>query len=168
MRNHQIALGFKSVGFVICNDDWGFKTGTLLSHDDLRKLVYPYYKAVADTAHKNGKYCVMHSCGNFDGIYEELYNVIGFDGKHSNEDGILPVEEAYRRYHKNIAILGGVDIDFLYRATTAEIEDRCKKMLKLSEKDGAYALGTGNSVGEMPLKNFLTLLKCANPDVRFA
>ncbi|MCL2751391.1 MAG: uroporphyrinogen decarboxylase family protein, partial [Firmicutes bacterium] len=146
------------------NDDWGFNTATLLSHADLKRLVYPYYKQIAAIAHGNGQYCVMHSCGNFDGIFEDLYNEIGFDGKHSNEDSIMPVEETYRRYHKHIAVLGGMDVAFLTHATTTEIEDRCKKMLKLAERDGAYALGTGNSLTPyIPLKNYLTLLKCANP-----
>lgn len=166
VKYQRICSGFKSVGILMCNDDWGFNTGTLLSHSDLKELVYPYYAETAAIAHKNGQYCVMHSCGNFDGVYDDLYNVIGFDGKHSNEDAILPVEEAYRRYHKNIAVLGGMDVDFLSRATPSEVEDRCKKMLKLAEKDGAYALGTGNSVTPyMPLKNYFTMVKCANPDL---
>ena len=167
VRYQKICSKYKNVGILMCNDDWGFNTGPLLAHSDLRELIFPYYKEVTATAHANGQYCTMHSCGNFEGIYDELYKVIGFDGKHSNEDLILPVEEAYRRYHKNIAILGGIDVDFLIRATPSEVEDRCKKMLKLSEKDGAYALGTGNSVANyVPLKNYFTLLKCANPELR--
>ena len=155
------------VGIVFCNDDWGFRTGTLISHADLREFVYPHYREVCRYAHGKGKFAAMHSCGNFDGIYEDLYRDIGFDGKHSNEDTILPVEQAYERYSGRIAVLGGIDIDFLCRATSSEIEERCKNMLRRSETKGGYALGSGNSIARyVPLANYMTLLRAANPDFR--
>ena len=156
-----------SVGVLFCNDDWGFHSSTMISHADLRELVYPYYKRISAAAHANGKYCAMHSCGNFRGIYEDLYQEIGFDGKHSNEDSILPVETAYEQYADRIAILGGMDIDFLCRATQTEIADRCKAMLRRSAEKGSYALGSGNSIARyVPLESFVTMIRCVNPDFR--
>jgi len=109
----------------------------------------------------------MHSCGCFDGIFEDLYKVIGFDAKHSFEDTIKPIEKAYAEYHKKIAILGGIDIDFLTRASEPEITERCNKMLKITEKDGAYALGSGNSIAPyIPLKNYFAMLRCVNPNFK--
>ena len=48
-----------------------------------------------------------------------LIDEMGYDGKHSYEDTIEPVEEAYERYHRRIAILGGIDVNFVCRATPA-------------------------------------------------
>lgn len=161
------SLQYDCVGLPICNDDWGFRSSTLLSHDDLREFVYPYYRRIAEKAHGQGKMIAMHSCGNLEGIYEELYEVIGFDGKHSNEDTILPVEESYERYGGKIAILGGIDVDFLCRASEEEIRDRCVKMLEKSEERGGYALGSGNSIAAyVPLKNYFTMLKTVNADLK--
>ncbi len=33
----------------------------------------------------------------------------------------MPVEEAYDRYHSRIAILGGIDLDFVCRSTPEQI-----------------------------------------------
>lgn len=161
------SLKFDYVGMTFCNDDWGFKNSTMISHADLRELVYPYYKEIAKATHECGKVIGMHSCGNFSGIYEELYEIIGFDGKHSYEDTILPVEEAYEKYGNKIAVLGGIDIDFLCRSSEQEIEKRCRAMLERSEERGGYALGSGNSIAKyVPLKNYFTLLKTANPQLK--
>lgn len=162
-------LSFDCVGMTFCNDDWGFKNSTMISHDDLREFIYPYYTRIAKATHEKGKVIGMHSCGNFRGIYEELYEKIGFDGKHSNEDTILPVEEAYDRYGGKIAILGGIDINFLCRADEEAIRKRCETMLEKSRENGGYALGSGNSIARyVPLKNYFTLLKTVNPDLKLS
>lgn len=160
------SLAFECVGMTFCNDDWGFKNSTMISHDDLREFVYPYYKNIAKATHAADKVIGMHSCGNFRGIYEELYDVIGFDGKHSNEDTILSVEDAYERYSDHIAILGGIDMNFLCRASQEDIRKRCLLMLERSEKKGAYALGSGNSIARyVPLQSYFTMLRTVNPDL---
>lgn len=160
-------LDFDCVGMTFCNDDWGFKQSTMISHNDLREFVYPYYRETARATHEKGKYIGMHSCGNSDGIFEELYGVIGFDGKHSYEDVIMPVEEAYEKYKGKIAVLGGIDVDFICRHSEKEIADRCRHMLEISENYGGYALGTGNSVTRyMPLEKYFALLKVVNPDLK--
>ena len=160
-------LPYDCVGMLFCNDDWGFKNSTMISHADLKEFIYPFYTKIATAAHSADKVIGMHSCGNFQGIYEDLYEKIGFDGKHSNEDTILPVEKAYDRYSSEIAILGGIDIDFLCRASEQEIYQRCNLMLEKSQSKGSYALGSGNSIARyVPLKNYFTLLKAGNPEFK--
>ena len=109
----------------------------------------------------------MKSCGNFSGIFNELYEKIGFDGKHSFEDSIMPVETAYDNYGDKIAILGGIDMDFMCRSDEESIRKRCFAMLEKSEDKGGYALGSGNSIAKyMPLKNYIALLKTVNKDLK--
>ena len=57
---------------------------------------------------------ILHSCGHFERILDDMA-AIGIDGRHSYEDVILPVEEAYERYHDRFAIIGGMDVDFVCR-----------------------------------------------------
>ena len=156
-----------AVGIAFCNDDWGFNSSTMLSHDDLRKLIYPYYKRLAEKTHEAGKVIGMHSCGNFSGIFSELYDVIGIDGKHSYEDSIMPVEKAYETYGGKIAVLGGIDMNFLSRKSDEEISVRCKKMLEKTEEKGGYALGSGNSIAKfVPLKNYFAMIKTVYPEFK--
>jgi uroporphyrinogen decarboxylase len=84
---------------------------------------------------------------------------VGIDGKHSYEDTILDVREANARYGGRMALLGGIDVDFLCRASEAEIRQRVRDTLVHCNPGGGYCLGTGNTVANyIPLENYLIML----------
>jgi len=158
----EIALNYDTVGLLMSNDDWGFKHQTFLSPADMRKYVFPWHKKYVALAHERKTPAVLHSCGYANDIMDDIIDNMGFDGKHSFEDAIMPVEDAYERWHDRIAILGGIDINFIIKSSEEEIASRCRAMLKRSEGRGAYALGTGNSVPEfIPQDHFIALLRTA-------
>lgn len=158
---YKIALEYDSVGLIMSNDDWGFKTQTFLSLKDMRKYVLPWHQKIVEAAHFAGKPAVLHSCGYFFDIMDDVIQM-GYDGKHSYEDTILPVEQSYDRWKSKIAILGGIDVEFLIRSTEDEITKRCRNMLEKAEECGGYALGTGNSVPDyLPEKKYLAMIRAA-------
>jgi uroporphyrinogen decarboxylase len=84
------------------------------------------------------------------------------DGRQSNEDKIIPVEKTYADLSGRIAVLGGLDIDFLARSDESAVYRRSKAMLDASALKGGYALGSGNSVPDyIPLRNYLAMLRAA-------
>jgi uroporphyrinogen decarboxylase len=145
-RYYEICASFDSVGACISNDDWGFKSQTMLSPDDMRRYVFPWHKLIVQNIHKAGKPAILHSCGNPEAIMDDIVEDMRYDGRHSYEDAIIPVEEAYERWGSRIAILGGIDVDFLTRASTEAIHERSRRMLERSRARGSYALGSGNSI----------------------
>jgi uroporphyrinogen decarboxylase len=160
---YRYAAKHESVGALISNDDWGYKSQTMLSTRDMRKYVFPWHKQIVENIHKAGKPAILHSCGCLDKVMGDIINDMKYDGKHSYEDNIQPVEEAYEQYGKEIAILGGIDVDFICRHTPDEIYKRSKLMLERVNNRGSYALGTGNSVPEyIPNNNFYAMIKAAN------
>ena len=162
LKYYEIALGFDTVGLLMSNDDWGFKHQTFLSPADMRKYVFPWHKKYVDLAHEKKIPAILHSCGYANDIMDDIIDFMGFDGKHSYEDAIMPVEDAYERWHDRIAILGGIDVNFMVQHSEEEIISRCRAMLKRTEGRGGYALGTGNSVPEfIPQDNFIALLRAA-------
>lgn len=87
---------------------------------------------------------------------------MGYDAKHSFEDAIMPVEEAYDRWGGRIAILGGIDVDFVCRASIDEIKQHCRAMLERTKNTGGYALGTGNSIPEyVPNEKYFAMISMA-------
>lgn len=149
---------YDTVGMIMVNDDWGFNTQTMLSVADLRKYVFPWQKKIVEVAHQNGKFAVLHSCGYMVDIMEDIITDMKFDGRHSYEDNIIPVEEAYERWGGRIAILGGIDVDFLSRHSEAEIQERAKRMLLRTVEKGGYALGSGNSIPEyIPKEHYFAM-----------
>jgi uroporphyrinogen decarboxylase len=161
VRYYEICAGFDTVGALIANDDWGFKTATMLSPADLRRYVFGWYKKVVDVIHKAGKPVILHSCGNLEKVMNDIIDDTKYDAKHSFEDVIIPVEQAYEKWGSRIAILGGIDVDFMCRSTPEQIKLRCEAMLARTKNRGGYALGTGNSVPEyVPYENYLAMIDC--------
>ena len=149
----------EAVGAIIGNDDWGFRSKTMLRPDQMRSLVFPWHKQLVSVAHDAGKPAILHSCGCLTDVMDDIINDMEYDGKHSYEDTIQPVEDAYDQYHDRIAILGGIDVDFVCRSTPEAIYGRSLQMLR---RDKAYALGTGNSIPEyVPDENYFAMIRAA-------
>jgi len=153
------AIRHESVGGIFHCDDLGYKTGTALSPDHLRTLLFPWLRKYVQLAHEQGKMCWLHSCGNLAEVMDELIDDVGFDAFHSFQDVIIPVADFKKRYGNKIAALGGVDVDRLARLSEAEVRKYVRKILDDCMPGGRYALGTGNSMANyIPVGNYLAML----------
>ena len=167
VRYYTISAGYKAVGACISNDDWGFKTQTMLTPAQMRALVFPWHKRIVEVIHQAGKPVILHSCGNQRDVMEDIIEDMQYDGRHSYEDAIEPVEDAYERWGRRIAILGGIDVDFLCRSTPAQIHARAQAMLDRSAARGSYALGSGNSIPEyIPQEAYFAMISAAREEWR--
>ena len=160
VRFYERCIEHDMVGGIIGNDDWGFKTQTLLHPDSMRKYVVPWHRQIVAMAHSAGKMAAMHSCGNLETVMDDIIDDIQYDGKHSFEDAIMPVEDAYDTYGDRIAILGGIDVDYVIRHSPEEVYRRAKGLLERASEAGGYALGTGNSVPEyVPDEHYFAMIR---------
>ena len=152
-------LEFDRVKIVWGSDDMGFKTGTLISPDDTREFILPGHTLMARMSHDAGRPYMLHSCGNLSTIMEDLIEDVGIDAKHSFEDTIEDVIEDKKLYGDRIALIGGIDVDFLCRADEGAIRERVRRTLAACMPGGGYCLGTGNSVANyIPLDNYLAMM----------
>jgi uroporphyrinogen decarboxylase len=153
------AVTIDNVGMIFLGDDLGFASGTLVSPAVLRRHIFPHHRRLVEIAHDAGRLALLHSCGNLEKIMDEIAE-IGFDGKHSFEDKIMPVEEVTRRWGDRISVLGGVDMDLLGRGSESEVRRRTRQILEACAARGTgYCLGTGNSVANyLPPENYLAML----------
>jgi uroporphyrinogen decarboxylase len=151
--------GFSSVAVIWGSDDFGFRSSTMVSPAFLREKILPWHAECARLAHEAGKPYFLHSCGNLDEIMEDLLSTVRIDARHSFEDAILPVTEAKQRYGRRVSLLGGIDMDFLCRATEAQVRERVRATLDSCMPGGGYCLGTGNTMANyVPLANYLAML----------
>lgn len=140
-------------------DDMGYKKGTFLSPEILRRYVFPWQKKCVEIAHKRGLPFILHSCGNLERVMDDLINYVGIDAKHSFQDEIEPVWEAKSKYGDRIAVLGGVDVDKLSRMSEKALRGYVREILNRCAPGGGYALGSGNSIANyIPVENYLAML----------
>lgn len=159
MAATHILLQCPRVRIIWASDDLGFKTGLLFGPDFMRRYALKSHKQLAALSHQHGRLYLLHACGRRADILEDLIEDVRVDGLHSWEDAIEPVTEAKPRYGHRVSLLGGVDMDFLCRASEAEVRRRVRETLEICQPGGGYCLGTGNTVANyIPLGNYLAML----------
>lgn len=159
LKHAQIVCDYDCVGMLFGGDDMGFKTGLLVPKKFYLEKTFPWYKKIVAHAHEKGKICVLHSCGKIDSLMDELIDQIGFDGRQSYEDVIYPVSEAKKRWGSRIAIIGGLDMDFVTRSTPEAVRQRTREVLEVCMPGGGFCLGVGNTVANyIPVENYLAML----------
>ena len=162
LHHYETALSYDSVGLVMVNDDWGFNTQTFFSPKHMREYVFPWHKKIVAASHAKKIPAILHSCGHFTNVIDDIIDDIGFDGRHSYEDTIIPVEEAYEQWHDRIGIIGGMDVNFLVCSDEQAIASRVRSMLDRVRGRGGYALGSGNSIPEyIPQDHYFAMIKTA-------
>lgn len=162
LKFYSLIASIDSVGACVVNDDWGFKTQTMFPPEMLEEYVFPYTRKIVEVIHSNGKPAILHSCGNVKDLMDVIIDDLKLDGKHSFEDGIYPVEDAWEWWHERIAIMGGIDMDFLSRKSPDEVYQRAKKLLERTFDTGGFALGSGNSIPDyVPVENYLSMIRAA-------
>jgi len=152
-------LDFDRVTVVWGSDDMGYKTGLMIAPDDTREFFLPGHKQTAAASHAAGRPYLLHSCGKLDDIMPDLLDDVQIDALHSFEDTIQDVRDIKPTYGQRIALLGGMDVDFLCRSDEAAIRQRTRDTLDVCMPGGRYLLGTGNSVTNyIPLDNYLAMV----------
>ncbi|MFQ3548321.1 MAG: uroporphyrinogen decarboxylase family protein [Armatimonadota bacterium] len=150
VNDQQVAAASESakhedVIAVILGDDLGFKTQTFLPPAILKEYIFPGLKRVCDAVHNEGKPFILHSCGYLNDVMDDLIDFVGIDAKHSYEDVITPVTKAKELWGDRIALLGGVDVDFLCRADESSLRAYVRNIMEKCGDKG-FALGSGNSI----------------------
>ena len=159
---YSIVASMNSVGVCVVNDDWGFKTQTMFPPEMMETFVFPYTRKIVEVIHANGKPAILHSCGNVKSLMDTIIDDLKLDGKHSFEDGIYPVEDAWDKWSDRIAIIGGIDVDYLARKEPEEIYHRALRLLEKTSGAGGFALGSGNSIPDyVPVENYLAMIRAA-------
>jgi uroporphyrinogen decarboxylase len=147
--------------YAVCRfgDDLGYKSSTMLPPNDIKVKIIPQYKRVVDLVHQAGKPFVLHSCGCLFEVMDDIIDVAGIDGKHSNEDAIAPFSVWLEKYGDRISNYGGIDMDVLGQRTPEEIKAYTLNVLEYSQGHGGVAYGSGNSIPDyIPVEGYLAMV----------
>lgn len=149
------------VGAVWIVDDLAFGTGPIISPQAYRDHVFPWYKKIAKKCHENDVLLFQHSDGDLNSLMEDIID-IGSDLLHPIDPTCMSFKETKEKYGDRLAFAGNVSNELLRSATTDEIDERVKYLIKTVAPGGGYCLAAGNSVTEWGnFNNYIAMLKAA-------
>ena len=155
-------LAFSRVKLMMGSDDMGFRTGTMISPDDLREFVLPGHRLMARMSHEAGRPYLLHSCGNLKGIMEDLIEDVKIDAKHSFEDTIEDVRDLKETYGKRIALIGGIDqFNVLTSGSPETIRNKVRELFEKVGRNGGYICSASDHFFETPVENLKIFAEAA-------
>jgi uroporphyrinogen decarboxylase len=150
------------IGAVVYGDDMGYNSGTIISPDFMRRLIFPYQRLHAGCAHRHDIPFILHSCGNVDAVMEDLIGYVGIGAKHSFQQGTSDIAIAKQKYGSRIALLGGIDMHKLCTLEESALRAYVREVFSACAPD-RFAIGSGNSIANyVPLQNYFVMLDECN------
>jgi len=158
LEMYDALCGHDAMGSCMIADDLGFKTHTMVAPAVLRAIFLPWLKRIVACIHSHGKAALLHACGSWSAIMEDLLDV-GFDAFHSFEDVIEPVAAFKQEWGDRAAALGGIDVHVLSAGTEQQVREYTRRVIAECMPGGGWALGSGNTVPNyIPVANYLAML----------
>ena len=158
--NIEIVKRFHEAGveIVFYFDDLGYKGSSILSIENFKNFILPYYKKLYSTCKEKGMFIVQHSCGYIDKNLPYMADA-GLDCIQALEPA-AGVDLAYLKQTlgDKLAFMGGIDSSpILNFGTPDEIFKEVKRCIEAAGHGGGYFIGPSHNILNAPWENIKAL-----------
>ena len=144
-------------------DDIAYRTGTMVPIEWLKTKLFPVYKKMGEICRQADKPFIYHSDGNLSKVLNTIMDS-GFNALHPIEPESMDIYEVRKKVGKKICLLGNICVHTLATETPAVIRELVKDRIFNLGYEGAYCVGSSNSVPDyVPFENYKAMLQ-ANAD----
>lgn len=146
---------------IMIMDDYGFKSGLLMSPKNYKTYVLPWLEEASKVAHKNDLKVILHSCGDITQLLDDIIKA-GIDAIHPIEatkaNPEYEIFKLYEKYHEKLCLIGNVSPQDLADKDQKFIEEYTKTHIKNLAPGGEFILSSGHSINPaIKLENYLTM-----------
>ncbi len=136
--------------YCVCRfgDDLGYKSNTLLSHEDIRKHIIPQYARIVDLVHQYGRPFLLHSCGKIFAVMEDLID--------ARVDILNPIQPCSKdmnpvnlrdTYRNRIVFHGGLDTqEILPKCSPEQVAEEVRKLIDVFKPEGNYIFAAAHNI----------------------
>lgn len=159
-----LELGIKIGADIISLDgDLAHNTNTIMSPNQFREFIKPYYVEIVDYVHKRGRKIFKHTDGNHWKIMEDFLE-IGFDGIHPIQPQCLEIARVKQEIGHRICLMGNIDcMETLVSKSVDEVEAEVKKTIEIAAPGGGYILSSSNTIHPgVKAENYIAMVNAAH------
>jgi len=156
----QIGEALKyDIDAIYFGDDWGQQRGLQMGPALWHEFIYPALKRMYGFVRKEGRYVMIHSCGDVDELFDDLIE-IGLNCFNPFQPEVMDVDALMARYRGRLAFHGGLSTQrTLPYGTVEDVRRETAHLLELG-REGGYIFAPAHDVeGDVPLENMLAFIE---------
>ena len=154
----RIAVELRADG-VLTSDDIGMQTGPFFSTAFFDEFFAPYYRELAERAHRHGMHFWLHACGNIEPFLPRLID-LGIDVIHPIQKYAMDETRIAEVYGGSICIWAGFDVQRIIPFGTAnEVRAEVRHLMDTWHRpEGRFLFTAGNGInGDCPVESLRAL-----------
>jgi uroporphyrinogen decarboxylase len=150
----------KGLPLALAADDLAHTDGLLVSPAWLERYWFPRMQTILEPLVTAGIPCVFHSCGKLAQVIPFLLR-LRCAAVQALQPNCNDIYEVRRRYGKQIALMGNIDITYpLSQGTAEEVRRDVVEHLDRLAPEGGYIVGSSHSVlNSVPPENYIAMVK---------
>lgn len=163
IADYNIAQIMKAMQYdidaVYFGDDWGQQHGLQMGPAIWRQFIYPVLKRMYAAVRSNGKYVMIHSCGDVDELFDDLIS-IGLNCFNPFQPEVMDTKMLLKKYHRRLAFHGGLSTQkTLPYGSIEDVRIQTEELLQ-SGLNGGYIFSPAHAVeGDVPVENMVAFIE---------
>lgn len=169
IADYNIAQARKAMRYdidaVYFGDDWGQQRGLIMGYPYWKDFIYPQLKRMYSCVRNEGKFVMIHSCGDVDELFDDLIE-IGLNCFNPFQPEVMDTSFLLKEYKTRLSFHGGLSTQkTLPFGTIEQVQNESACLLQLG-MGGNYIFAPSHAVeGDVPLENILAFIeKAKNQD----
>jgi len=158
--NIEVIKRFHEAGvdIVFYSDDLGFKGRSILSIEQFKKFILPYYKKFYSACKQRGMFIVQHSCGYIDENLPYMAEA-GLNCIQALEPAAgVDLAKLKQNLGNKLSFMGGIDSSrILNFGTPEDIVQEVKRCVKSAGFNGGYFVGPSHNILTTSWENIVVL-----------
>jgi uroporphyrinogen decarboxylase len=130
------------IDFIWVGEDIAYNTGTIISPQLMRELVFPYFRDITGSITKPWVY---HSDGNITEVIPDLLE-LGMSAIHPLEPAVMDIRMVKKQYGQQVTLVGNIDITTLTLSSQEVVQQEVQAVMDGCSVGGRYILSSGNSL----------------------
>ncbi len=151
-------LSEAGVDIVFYPDDLGYKKRSILSLENFRTFILPYYKLLYQACKKRGIFIVQHSCGYIDKNLPDMVNA-GLNCIQALEPAAeVDLANLKKTLGDRLCFMGGIDSSrVLNFGSPKDVANEVKRCINAAAHGGGYFVGPSHDLLNVPWENLMAL-----------